>query len=144
MATTDWSDEWPFEIASLSPLIAAEITGFDAARPIDDLARDSILEALGQYKVLVLRDQDLAPEAQADFTKRFGELEPHVNREFRGAGVPEVHPVNNLDESGKPGARPKYRQLLLAHRQILYAAPITGDLSLCREPASRGRRHGVR
>lgn len=103
MATTDWSDGWPFEIAPLSPLMAAEITGFDAARPIDDLARDSILEALGQYKVLVLRDQDLAPEAQADFTKRFGELEPHVNREFRGAGVPEVHPVNNLDENGNPG-----------------------------------------
>lgn len=103
MTDTDWADDWPFEITPLSPLMAAEIRGFDAARPIDDLARDSILEALGRYKVLVLREQNLSPGAQAIFTKQFGELEPHVNREFRGAGVPEVHPVNNLDASGKPG-----------------------------------------
>jgi taurine dioxygenase len=103
MANTVWADDWPFEIAPLSPLMAAEITGFDAAQPIDDLTRDSVLEALGKYKVLVLRDQNLAPSEQAAFTKRFGELEPHVNREFRGAGVPEVHPVNNFDDRGKPG-----------------------------------------
>jgi len=103
MADTDWADDWPFEIAPLSPLMAAEIRGFDAAWPIDDLARDSVLEALGRYKVLVLRDQGLNPGAQATFTKRFGELEPHVNREFRGTGVPEVHPVNNLDDNGKSG-----------------------------------------
>jgi len=93
---------WPFEARPLSPLMGAEILGFDAAQPMDDATRDAVLDALNRYKVLVLRDQDLTPEAQATFTKRFGELEPHVNREFRGAGVPEVHPVNNLDENDRP------------------------------------------
>lgn len=93
---------WPFEARALSPLMGAEFLGFDAARPMSDGTRDAILDALNRYKLLVLRDQDLTPEAQATFTKRFGELEPHVNREFRGAGVPEVHPVNNLDETGRP------------------------------------------
>lgn len=102
MANRQSAEDWPFEISPLSPLMAAAVTGFDAATPIDDFARDSILEALGRFKVLVLRNQDLAPAAQAAFTRRFGELEPHVNREFRGNAVPEVHPVNNLDEDGKP------------------------------------------
>ena len=102
MANRQQAEDWPFEISPLSPLMAAAVTGFDAATPIDDFARDSILDALGRFKVLVLRNQDLAPAAQAAFTRRFGELEPHVNREFRGNAVPEVHPVNNLDEDGKP------------------------------------------
>lgn len=102
MADTQWADDWPFDVAPLSPLMAAAITDVDAAQPIDDIARDSILEALGQHKVLVLRDQTLTPAAQAAFTKRFGELEPHVNRDYHGSAVPEVHPVNNLDESGQP------------------------------------------
>lgn len=102
MTNTQWAEDWPFEIKPLSPLMTAEISGFDAARAFDDFTRDSILEALGRYKVLVLRGQNLRAEAQAVFTKRFGELEPHVNREFRGQGVPEVHPVSNLDENGRP------------------------------------------
>ena len=102
MGETQWSEDWPFEVDPLSPLMAAEITGLNAAQSLDDFVRDSILEALGRYKVLVLRNQDLAPADQAAFTKCFGELEPHVNREFRGGAVPEVHPVNNLDENGKP------------------------------------------
>lgn len=102
MTNIQWAEDWPFETEPLSPLMTAEISGFDAAQAFDDFTRDSILEALGRYKVLVLRDQNLNAEAQAVFTKRFGELEPHVNREFRGQGFPEVHPVSNLDESGKP------------------------------------------
>lgn len=93
---------WPFEAKPLSPLMGAEVFGLDAAQPISDATRDAVLDALNRYKVLVLRDQDLTPAAQADFTRCFGELEQHVNREFRGAGVPEVHPVNNLDENDKP------------------------------------------
>ena len=46
MAETRWAEDWPFEIEPLSSLMAAEVRGFDASQPIDDLARDSILEAL--------------------------------------------------------------------------------------------------
>ena len=69
MGKTQWSEDWPFEVDPLSPLMAAEITGLNAAQSLDDFVRDSILEALGRYKVLVLRNQDLAPADQAAFTK---------------------------------------------------------------------------
>jgi taurine dioxygenase len=82
--------------------MGAEIFGTSLAQPIDDAARDVILEALNRYKLLAFRDQNLPKEAQLAFTRRFGELEPHVNRDFRSAGAPEVHPVNNLDENQQP------------------------------------------
>ena len=92
----------PFRIQPLSPLMAAEVRRLDLSQPVGDAMRDAILAALNRYKVLVFRDQDLPAAAQAAFTRRFGELEPHVNRDFRSAGIPEVHPVNNLDENERP------------------------------------------
>ena len=92
----------PFEMRPLSPLMAAEVLGLDLSQPVDDAMRDAILAALHRYKVLAFRNQDLPAAAQAAFTRRFGELEPHVNRDFRSAGIPEVHPVNNLDENKRP------------------------------------------
>jgi taurine dioxygenase len=96
------SAPWTFDIRPLSELMGAEIFGMNLAKPVDDATRDAILEALNRYKLLVFRDQDLPKEAQLAFTRRFGELEPHVNRDFRSAGAPEVHPVNNLDENQQP------------------------------------------
>ena len=108
MTTTDTSTSaisgpaaWPFRIAPLSPLMGAEIHGLDVAQPIGDALRDAILAALDRYKVIAFREQTLPAAAQAAFTRRFGDLEPHVNRDFRGA-IPEVHPVNNLDENERP------------------------------------------
>jgi taurine dioxygenase len=101
-AESDNPTALPFHIRPLSPLMAAEVMGVDLSQPVDDAMRDSILAALNRYKVVVFRDQDLPAAAQAAFTRRFGELEPHVNRDFRSAGIPEVHPVNNLDENKRP------------------------------------------
>jgi alpha-ketoglutarate-dependent 2,4-dichlorophenoxyacetate dioxygenase len=102
LASTELPTGLPFDIRPLSPLMGAEIFGLDLSRAIDDAMRDAILDALNRYHVLVFRKQDLPKEAQLAFTRRFGELEPHVNRDFRSAGAPEVHPVNNLDENQRP------------------------------------------
>lgn len=96
------SAEWPFDIRPLPGPLGAEIIDLHLSGPIDDAKRDAILSALNRFKLLVFRNQDLPKEAQLGFTRRFGELEPHVNRDFRSAGAPEVHPVNNLDENQRP------------------------------------------
>ena len=92
----------PFDIRPFAGSIGAEILDLDLSHPVDDAMRDAILAALNLFKVLVFRRQDLSKDTQLAFTRRFGELEPHVNRDFRSAGVPEVHPVNNLDENQRP------------------------------------------
>lgn len=93
---------WPFDIRPLSDLMGAEILDLELSEAIDDAVRDAILAALNRYKLLVFRSQDLSKDALLAFTRRFGELEPHVNRDFRSTGAPEVHPVNNLDENKQP------------------------------------------
>ena len=93
---------WPFDIRPLSDLMGAEILDLDLSEPIDDGMRDAILAALNRFKLLVFRHQDLSKEAQLAFTRRFGDIETHVNRDFRSADTPEVHPVNNLDEDLRP------------------------------------------
>jgi len=102
VAPSEPSTGWPFSLRPLSGLMGAEILDLDLSTPIDDTMRDTILAALDRFKVLVFRRQDLSKDAQLAFTRRFGELEPHVNRDFRSAGAPEVHPVNNLDENQRP------------------------------------------
>ncbi len=98
------NEPWPFTLCPLSPLMAAEVLGLNLSQPIDDVLRDSILDAFNQYHVLVFRGQDLSKAAQTEFTLRFGDMEPHVNRDFRGHEFPHLHAVNNLDDSGKPSS----------------------------------------
>lgn len=56
----------------------AEITGIDLRDPSDELA-DAVWQALVDYHVIVVRDQDLSPLEQVSFSERFGELEWQEN-----------------------------------------------------------------
>jgi taurine dioxygenase len=99
--------EWPFEVAPLSDVMAAEICGLDLAQGIDDQVRDAIREAFLAYHVLCFRDQHLTGEQLVAFSKRFGPLESHINHEFRGDAIPELHRVSNLGDDGKPTSKLK-------------------------------------
>ncbi|MEQ8193677.1 MAG: TauD/TfdA family dioxygenase [Rhodospirillales bacterium] len=92
----------PFTRRALSPLMAAEIVGLDLSRPVGENLRDAILETFNRDHVLVFRDQHLSKAEQIAFTETFGELEPHVNADFRGHEFPHLHVVNNLGPDGKP------------------------------------------
>ena len=53
-------------------------------------------------EVVVFRNQDLTPEQQIAFTRRFGVLEQHVRKEHRLEGYPEILIVSNvLNDQGK-------------------------------------------
>lgn len=65
-------------IQALTPYLGAEITHVDCKDPS---VHDDLLEALSQYGVIVLRDQQLTPEQQIELAKRFGEI--NVNRFFK-------------------------------------------------------------
>jgi alpha-ketoglutarate-dependent sulfate ester dioxygenase len=54
--------------------IGAEITGVDAAGPLDDHTLAGIRRALDRHKVVFLRDQHLDYRSQVAFARRFGEL----------------------------------------------------------------------
>ncbi|QPN45325.1 TauD/TfdA family dioxygenase [Priestia aryabhattai] len=89
-----------FEIRPFSGAVGAEIIGLDLAKPVN--AEDFILihHAHLEHHVLVLRDQRISPEQQIAFSRRFGQLQIHVLKQFLLKGHPEILIVSNIIENG--------------------------------------------
>jgi alpha-ketoglutarate-dependent taurine dioxygenase len=91
----------------LSPAGGVAITGADLSRPLSPGFREEVHAAFLAHHVLVFRDQDLAKEAQLEFTLQFGELEEHVGRHVAADRYGLVHMVTNLGEDGRPTTKLK-------------------------------------
>jgi taurine dioxygenase len=64
-------------VSPVSPALGAEVEGVDLAEDLDEATIAEIRRALLDHHVLFFRDQDLTPEAQIRFGRRFGELDTH-------------------------------------------------------------------
>jgi taurine dioxygenase len=87
-------------VTPLAPAMGAEVTGIDTATMNDDdfaVLRD----ALHEYKMLAVRDQSLNPATQTVFTRRFGEIQYHINSEHKIPGQPEVLVLSTEIYDGK-------------------------------------------
>jgi taurine dioxygenase len=72
--------------------LGAEITGVDLSRPLDDDTFAAVHTALLDHHVIFFRDQELTPDQQIAFARRFGTL--HVHPFVGGlADHPEVMPI---------------------------------------------------
>jgi len=92
-------------VIPLSPTLGAEITGVDLSQPLSNADFDTIHRAYITHSVLVFRDQDLSPEAQIDFSRRFGPLMVHVLKDALLDGHPEIYKISNVVEDGKAQGR---------------------------------------
>ena len=54
----------------------AEISGVDLSEPLDDATIGEIRAALVRWKVVFSRDQDITPDQQVDFGRRFADVTP--------------------------------------------------------------------
>jgi taurine dioxygenase len=64
-------------VEPVSGTVGAEVRGVDLSRVLDGSTVAEIREAFLRHHVLFFRDQDLSPEAQMRFGRRFGELDTH-------------------------------------------------------------------
>jgi taurine dioxygenase len=64
-------------VAPISGTLGAEIGGVDLSGDLDDATVTEIRAAFLEYHVVFFRDQQLSPEAQMSFGRRFGELDTH-------------------------------------------------------------------
>ena len=64
-------------VMPLGPTIGAEIGGVDLSQPLDDATIGAIRDALMEHKVICFRDQDITPEQQLAFGRRFGDVSVH-------------------------------------------------------------------
>ena len=90
------------EIRPLHPVLGAEVLGLDLTRDVPDEVFTLVRDAFNRNSVLVFRDQDeLSPARHVAFSRRFGELEVHVMRQFLHPDHPEILLVSNEVRDGR-------------------------------------------
>ena len=75
--------------------IGAEIGGVDISRPLAAAQVETIQQALGEWKVVFFRDQNLDHESQIAFGRQFGELTyAHPHDDAPPESYPEIYTVD--------------------------------------------------
>jgi len=126
-------------VTRLCEALGAEVTGIDLSDAVDEGVIEAITEALLEHHVLVIRDQNLTPEQQVNFSRRFGELVVRVSGEFLHPEFPEVLILSNRQIDGKyEGATGAYAGELW-HTDLTYAErPSLGSMLHALEVADEG------
>jgi taurine dioxygenase len=89
-----------FVITPLTAHTGAEIRGVDLREPIDPELRSVLNYAFAQHHVLVVRDQQYAPDDFLRAVQLWGELQPHDKKEMHIPGFPDVSYVTNEEFLG--------------------------------------------
>ena len=79
----------------------AEVVGADLRNHDDEAQFDALKAAHLAHGVIVIRDQNLTPDDQIAFSRRFGPLAVHVLADQLLEGYPEILLVSNRTEDGK-------------------------------------------
>src|SRR5476649_2819783 len=91
-------------VEPLTPSIGAEVSGIDLCQPLSQETKQSLREALLDWKVLFFRDQDITTEQHLAFARTFGELEVHPFAPHK-PGYPEVLAISHgPDSKGRENA----------------------------------------
>ncbi|MBP8148611.1 MAG: TauD/TfdA family dioxygenase [Limnohabitans sp.] len=64
-----------FAVEPYTPTIGATIHGLDLSKPLSDVTKAELQDALARHEVIFFRDQIITPAQQVEFTRIFG----HVN-----------------------------------------------------------------
>lgn len=126
-------------VTRLCEALGAEVTGVNLSGSADDGMIEAVTDALLEHHVLVIRDQNLTPEQQVKFSRRFGELVVRVSGEFLHPEYPEVLILSNRQVDGKyEGATGAYAGELW-HTDLTYAErPSLGSMLHAHEVADEG------
>lgn len=87
-------------VRPLTPLIGAEIEGVDLSRPLDDATFADVHDALLKHLVIFFRDQEITPEQQVAFARKFGEIEPPHPVFDKVKDCPEVTLIEQKGDKG--------------------------------------------
>ncbi|WP_349971331.1 TauD/TfdA family dioxygenase [Pseudomonas caspiana] len=126
-----------FEVRPFAEKVGAEIVGLDLSRPLNDADFARVHRAHLDYHVVVFRDQQITPQQQIDFSRRFGVLQIHVLKQFLLANHPEILIVSNIVENGQPlglGDAGKYWHSDLSYKEL----PSLGSMLYAQELPSEG------
>ena len=100
--------------------IGAEIIGVDLSRDLDHETFNKIRDAYYQYSVIFFRDQKLTSQQHVNFSRRFGDLEIHVLKQYLLPKHPEILVISNIIEDGKPIGLADAGRVAVWHTDISY------------------------
>ncbi len=95
--------------------LGAEIAGFDFGASMSGERFDTLHRAFLEWQVLVFSGEEVPPDRQVEFARRFGEVQVHVMNQYHADGCPELYRLSNLDENGNPSGRHPDRGTLAWH-----------------------------
>ncbi len=89
---------------TIKPLenIGVELLGFDICQPYTNELKEQLRSIFYEHGVVLLRNQDVTPERQIEFSRIFGPLEMHPLKATVSAANPELFEVESGDEKDKP------------------------------------------
>jgi len=126
-ATLNRGRQGDIDMRPASRALGVEVTGLDLSRPIDKATVARLRTALAENCLLLFRNQKLTPEQHIAFSRNFGELQPHILKDFNMAGHPELFVVSNVKNGGKPIGRAGAGQYW--HTDVSYVAePSLGSI----------------
>ncbi|WP_374631225.1 TauD/TfdA dioxygenase family protein [Ferrovibrio sp.] len=131
--------EFGFAYRHFDAPLGGEIINLDLSAPLSDVAFDALRKSFLDAQVLVFRNQfNLTPQQHIAFSRRFGELQIHVLKEFHLSGHPEILVVSNVVENGRKiglGDAGRYWHSDLSYKE----EPSLGSLLHAQElPATEG------
>jgi alpha-ketoglutarate-dependent taurine dioxygenase len=89
------------ELIPLTDSIGTEVRGVDVTGHIAPATFDRIYQAWIDSTILLIRGQQLTPEQQITFTKRFGEISGYTRSRFSQEQNPEILVLSNIVRDGK-------------------------------------------
>jgi taurine dioxygenase len=122
--------------------IAAEIVGVDLSQDLDEATFEEIERVYDNNAVTIIRGQDLTPAQHVAFSRRFGDLEIHVLKQYLLPGHPELLVLSNLvDGAGKPLGLADAGRVCVWHTDMSYLEkPPRGSMLYAREvPVKDGK-----
>ena len=137
LSSIDSAQPQTFEIRPFSGAVGAEIIGLDLGQPVNAEDFTRIHRAHLDHHVLVFRDQRISPQQQIAFSRRFGELQIHVLKQFLLTGHPEILIVSNIVENGQNiglGDAGKFWHSDLSYKEL----PSLGSMLHAQELPSEG------
>lgn len=104
-------------VTPLDNPVAAEVAGLDLSQNLSDQTIQDLHKAWMTYPVLIIRGQELNPEQQLAYSRRFGDLQRHTVKEILHPEYPEILVLSNR---GRGGAQPINNGGAYWHSDITY------------------------
>lgn len=88
-------------LKKLTEHLGAQIDGVDLSQPIDETTFAQIENSFNEHSVLIFRKQHISEAQHVAFSRRFGDLEIHVLKQYLLAKMPEILIISNMVEHGR-------------------------------------------